>query len=208
MRSSARARRAKDIETIALVMLYERGFNGLTMSDLARRAKASNETLYRWYGDKDGLYKALIQRNAQRVADALTPIEGYSAADTLRRLGPVLLDMLLGPEAVALNRAAAADATGVLGACLSESGRGTVGPWIAQVMAKGLENGEFTGGTAKDLAESYITLLVGDLQVRRVTHAMPEPDKTTIKQRSETAFLQFSRLYPSAGTLDESDSAP
>lgn len=35
--------------------------------DTARQARASNETLYSWYGDKQGLFKALVTRNAAKV---------------------------------------------------------------------------------------------------------------------------------------------
>ncbi|WP_411892626.1 hypothetical protein [Yoonia sp. SDW83-1] len=42
---------------------------------------------------------------------------------TLRHIGPILLDLLLGARAVTLNRAAAADLSGELGAFISQQGR-------------------------------------------------------------------------------------
>ena len=55
------------------------------MLSVARRAGASKETLYSWFGNRDGLLRALIERNAdtsaERVAAALGSTTDESAAD-------------------------------------------------------------------------------------------------------------------------------
>ena len=61
MRDEKRAARAEEIETAAYGVLEAKGYDGLTMLAVARAAKASNEMLYRWYGDKQGLIEALIR---------------------------------------------------------------------------------------------------------------------------------------------------
>jgi len=94
------------------------------MLSVAKRAKASNETLYRWYGDKLGLFMSLIERNLSDVRAVLEP-DSQCADDpleTLQILGPKLLELLLSPRAIALNRAAAADASGALGQALARGG--------------------------------------------------------------------------------------
>ena len=112
MREDARRKRAAEIEAAAYAVLEKKGYDGLSMLAVAKAAKASNETLYRWYGDKLGLFAALIDGNTQVVRDALGGDDGDTPLEDLARVGPKLLTMLLGPRAVALNRAAAVDGSG------------------------------------------------------------------------------------------------
>ena len=56
MARSKRDIREEEIEAAAYRLLEERGFAGTGMQAIAQAAHASNETLYRWYGDKTGLY--------------------------------------------------------------------------------------------------------------------------------------------------------
>lgn len=59
--------RKDQIERAAYEVLKEKGYAGASMLSIARKARASNETVYNWYGDKAGLFKALVQRNAAEV---------------------------------------------------------------------------------------------------------------------------------------------
>ncbi len=197
MREDNRALRREQIEAAAYALLAEKGFQNMSMLAVSKAAKASNETLYRWYGDKIGLFKALIATNAERVAVRLrAAFDKSSQLDrTLAEIGPVLLSMLLGDRAVALNRAAAADASGVLGEALAEEGRGKVFPLMVDLFGKLVARGKLTGNPA-ELAALYIDLLVGDLQIRRATGALGPLRDRVIEDR---ARLAQERLFMLAG---------
>ena len=195
MRDEARTKRAEEIEAAAYRLLEERGYDGLSMQAVAKAAKASNETLYRWYGDKLGLFSALIAGNTATVGAVLEAAEGRDAVAVLEAVGPKLLSMLLGPRAVALNRAAAADGSGTLGRALGEAGRGTVGPWIAGVMAQAVEEGALNGAP-RDMAETWFAFLIGDLQIRRVTGAMAALSDKEIAHRAEVALARLKAMFP------------
>lgn len=176
MRPENKAEREAQIAEAAYAVLAQKGFAGLSMLAVAKRAKASNETLYRWYGDKIGLFRALILRNAEQVTAQLESLpERGAGREVLEALGAALLDMLLSPRAVALNRAAAADASDTLGAVLAEAGRGTVFPRLMSVFERLCAAGE-VGGPPEEAAALWVDLLVGDWQLRLVTGAMRVPD--------------------------------
>jgi AcrR family transcriptional regulator len=90
-------------------LLAERGYQGTTMAAVAARAGSSKETLYAWFGSKQGLFTALIRRQAeaanQAVATALDGDGGDDPAATLTAFATNLLLLLLGERSVALNRA-------------------------------------------------------------------------------------------------------
>ena len=198
MRDEARKARQEQIETAAYGVMEAKGYAGLSMLAVAKAAKASNETLYRWYGDKTGLFEALIARNIGVVRAALEKAKGVGGDDaraTLERVGPVLVEMLLGPRAVALNRAAAADGSGTLGKTLAKGGRETVAPWIADVMEMAVEQGHFHGAPHEEMVEVWLALLVADLQVRRVTGAMAELSPEAAVARSRAAMARLDQLF-------------
>lgn len=194
MKEDAREARAEQIEQAAYRVMDAKGFEGLSMLAVAKEAKASNETLYRWYGDKTGLFAALIMRNTDGIRDSLERTRTDDPMTELSRLGPALLTMLTGPRAVALNRAAAVDKTGTLGQTLGQAGRDRVFPWIVGVMDRASAVGQLTGPPG-DIAETYLMLLIGDWQVRRVTGAMPPPDADQIRARAETALTRLKLLF-------------
>ena len=190
MRQENKDKREAEIAISAYKLLEEKGFSGVSMLMIARAAKASNETLYRWYGDKAGLFLALVERNTAEVATVLAEIsDGTDPRDGLSQVGPVLLKMLLGERAVALNRAAAGDPSGALGRALAAGGREVVAPRMAKLMAR--FDMEMAPGAATEL---YLSLLIGDQQIRRVIGVLPEPDPDAIKARADAALDQFVRL--------------
>ncbi len=198
MREEARAIRQQQIERAAYAVLEEKGYAGASMLAIARRARASNETLYSWYGDKTGLFKALVERNASESRGLLEEriaAEG-EALETLRAFGPMLLDMLTGARAVALNRAAAADPSGELGRAISAAGREAIGPLVAQVLLQAREQCRLGFDDPGEALELYFGLLIGDLQIRCVIGRAPAPSKDERERRSERALQALLRLLP------------
>ncbi|MGB0507369.1 MAG: TetR/AcrR family transcriptional regulator [Pikeienuella sp.] len=197
MADEVQAERRARIEAAAYELLIEKGYKSTSMLAVARRAKASNETMYRWYGDKVGLFRSLVAVNADRVSQALSAIEDGPPLDRLRALGPVLLAMVLSERAVALNRAAAADMAvdGSLGAAIAEMGRDVVAPQIVQIILQAQAAGALRKGHPRDVAEDFIALLVGDQQIRRVIGALPELSEADVVVRADRAFDNFLSLW-------------
>lgn len=198
MRDENRTKRQAQIETAAYALLEEKGYAGASMLAIARRAKASNETLYNWYGDKIGLFKTLVAGNAAQIKQLLETERAAQSnpIDTLQALGPVLLSVLTGARAVALNRAAAADPTGVLGQALAEAGRDTIAPLITQVFEQAKASGALSFDDPALATETFLNLLIGDLQIRRAIGRMPEPSASDRARRSEHAISAITLIYP------------
>jgi AcrR family transcriptional regulator len=192
----ARQDREEQIARAAYALLEDRGYAGVSMLSIAKAAKASNETLYRWYGDKAGLFLALVRRNAETAQALLDATQDDdSIEDVLRTLGPVLLEIVTGPRAVALNRAAAADPSGALGRAIAEGGREAVLPKLCKVFENAIEKHEIKAVPAKVAAADYISLLIGDMQIRRVIGVLDNLGKTERAERSERAMSLFLKLY-------------
>jgi AcrR family transcriptional regulator len=196
MRDETRQVRQQQIENAAYEMLEEKGYAATSMIGIARRARASNETLYSWFGDKRGLFKALVTRNAAEVRLLLEAelTSGRDALVILGLLGPRLLELLLGNRAVALNRAAAADPTGELGETLSQAGRESILPLLHQVLEAAKRAGHLSFERSDEAAGLYLDLLVGDLQIRRVIGRMAAPSPEFCNQRADLAVRRLGVL--------------
>ncbi len=201
MREETRALRQAQIEQAAYQVLEEKGYAASSMLAIARKAKASNETLYRWYGDKQGLFKALVERNALQVKSLLE--DGLNSAQdplqTLELLGPKLLELLTGPRSIALNRAAATDPTGELGEAIGRAGRETVAPLISRVLEEARRRELLDFDDTAAAADLYISLLVGDLQIRIVIGREAPPPDQAINARAHKALVHLRRILRKDG---------
>lgn len=195
MKESRRADRRMQIEAAAQAVLVEKGYAGTSMLEVAKRAKASNETLYRWYGEKSGLFAAIVKRNASAGLDQLEKalVDDGPLDEKLARFGAGLLKGALSDSAIELNRAAMADPSGKLGASIAKHGRNTIVPMLASLLNAQHSFGTFTD--ASDAAEAFIFLLIGDRQIRRAIGQLPEPDMATCQTHARIATNRFLSFF-------------
>lgn len=167
MKDSKKRQKHEAISAAAYALLEDHGYDGTSMLRIAKAAHASNETLYRWYGDKRGLFTQLVKDNATETQTLLETAIAVSdhPVEVLRSVAPVFLAMLLGERAILLNRAAAAEPTGELGRIISKSGRDVVQPLFDDVMDRLVHDQTVE---AKRATQWFIGLLVGDLQIKRI----------------------------------------
>ncbi len=196
MRQENQQKRRAQIEQAAYELFEQKGFAGTSMLSVAKRAKASNETLYRWYGDKLGLFMSLIERNLDDVNAVLKSetVQTDDPIETLQKLGPKLLELLTGTRAIALNRAAAADSSGALGLALAKGGRETVMPMVQSVFTALLTKIEATNISVSQASELYINLLVGELQARRMIGVIAPLNKSEIDARADRALRMILKI--------------
>lgn len=177
--------------------LLEQGADGVTMLSIARRAGASKETLYSWFGNRDGLFSAMIVSNADatasRVAAALHTEDGGDddPRATLTAFGAGLLRLLTDPRSLALNRAAMTNPS--LASELLASGRHRVGPIVERYLAAAAASGALTVSDAPSAFETFYGLVIRDTQIR-VLLGEPAPTGSAIDRRAAAGTDQFVAL--------------
>lgn len=60
--------REKQIVELAEQLFSERGYQGASMDELAGRAGVTKPVVYELFGSKDGLFRACLERSAERLA--------------------------------------------------------------------------------------------------------------------------------------------
>ncbi|AWU97801.1 TetR/AcrR family transcriptional regulator [Azospirillum ramasamyi] len=69
-RGHARCRALLDA---AAVLFVEKGYAGTSLTDVLRLAGGSRTTLYAHFGDKDGLFRAMMEEHCAQVLDDMAP---------------------------------------------------------------------------------------------------------------------------------------
>ena len=206
MREPDRAQRRDVILDAATAILREKGYRDATMLDVARRVSASKETLYAWFGNKSGLFQAVIRRNADRVRTVLEAhLDGNAAVEeALADVGRALAGLLLGDGAVAINRAAISEARSdpELARILVETGREATLPFFVRYLERCRERGLLDFDDPWEAAETFLGLLLGDKQIRRLLGVVETPDAGEIETRARQAAVRFLKLYGGEGLSD------
>lgn len=198
MRSEKKQKRHQEISEAAYRLLASQGYGATSMLSIAKAAGASNETLYRWYGDKQHLFAEMVEDNAAIVkAELEASLAGDGdPQDALGQIGAKLVALLTSERAIVLNRAAAADSSGTLGATIAKAGRGTIAPLIAKLMDRLIQDRVIATQNATETTEIYLGLLIGDLQIRRVIGKLEPLTEADCIARSDRALKLLQKLYP------------
>ena len=71
MKQDERDERHAQIQAAAFALLKEQGYRKTSMLAIAKRAQASNQTLYAWYSNKQALFRGIIEDFGAAVREQL-----------------------------------------------------------------------------------------------------------------------------------------
>ncbi|MEO6012044.1 MAG: TetR/AcrR family transcriptional regulator [Devosia sp.] len=191
--------RQQAVLTAALDLLVEAG-DGLTMTAVARRASCSKETLYKWFGDRDGLLTATVQWQAAKVRVPLVDrktLDPMSLRTSIYQFGRDLLSTLAGQNSVALNRLAITHATedNGLGTIVLDNGRFTMGKRLKPVLEAGRDARLLKFDSSEIAFRTFFGLVVRDIQIRLLLGDKLALTLKEIEGDAERATEQFLTLY-------------
>jgi len=185
----------------ALRLLVSGGEKALTTAGVARAANCSKESLYKWFGDRDGLMEAMIAYQASKVRTG----EASAAAltrETFERLldefALALLEVLSGDVSLALNRLAIGQASRTgsqLGEMLLERGRKQIGRRAAGLLVSAKRAGLIEFDDVGEAYEMLYGLIVKDWHVRMLLGEDMAERARNFGPRAKKAVGAFLRLY-------------
>ncbi|MBB4185632.1 TetR/AcrR family transcriptional regulator [Sinorhizobium terangae] len=189
----------------ALRLLVDGGEKALTTAGIARAANCSKESLYKWFGDRDGLLSAMISYQASKVR-TLDVSAGALDVEGLRRhlvaFARDLLDVLAGDVSLALNRLAIGQASregSKLGHMLQERGRRQIGRRAGALLEAGRKAGLLAFDDAEEAYGALYGLVVSDWHLRMLLGEEPSEMKKGFSRRAERAVDAFLTLYGKKG---------
>jgi AcrR family transcriptional regulator len=192
--------RQGDVLDAALSLLVSVG-DKLTMAGVAREASCSKETLYKWFGDREGLLTAIVQWQAAKVrAPALAQghLDAGALDAVLEQFGRDLLTVFTSETSLALNRLAVSDAGAAqsgLGAIVLENGRRAMGRRLKPVLEAARAAGLLAFEDSEEAFRTFFGLVVRDVHIRALLGDEMKMSPQRIEQEALRAKQQFLALY-------------
>jgi TetR/AcrR family transcriptional repressor of mexJK operon len=183
-RPTAEERRAREAEILSNVLhvFLLCGYGASTVDELAAAAQVTKRTLYTYYGDKAGLFAAMVTQLAATVS-----LDATSDDDTLEVLAARIVSRVHSDELVGLHRLVIAESARFpeLALILHSSGD-------ARHIARLAEHIRAERGPASEpLAEPLFSLLLGEKHRRRLLGIDPAPTPAEAARHARAALAQL-----------------
>ncbi len=191
--------RQQAVLTAALDLLVENG-DGLTMTAVARRASCSKETLYKWFGDREGLLTATVQWQAAKVRMPQvdrTTLNADKLRQSIEQFARDLLTTIEGDVSVTLNRIAVTHAAAEkdrLGEIVLENGPMSIRRRLKPILEAGRDARLLRFESSEDAYRTFFGLVVRDVQIRLLLGDRTLR-QTDIPVEAKAATDQFLALY-------------
>ena len=192
--------RQKDVLDAALALMVEQG-DQLTMTAVASRASCSKETLYKWFGDRDGLLTATVQWQAAKVTVGPVDRQRLDRSSLIARLEEFAanwLSVISTKTSIALNRMAVSHAGSDkrdLGAIVLENGRFAIARRLKPVLEAGRDAGLLAFDDTEAAFRTFFGLVARDVQIRLLLGDMLRLTDAEIARDAARATQQFLTLY-------------
>jgi TetR/AcrR family transcriptional regulator, mexJK operon transcriptional repressor len=183
-RPTADERRTRETEilTAALGVFLRSGYGASTVDELAAAAQVTKRTLYTYYGDKAGLFGAMVKHLAATVS-----LDAASDDDTLAMLAARIVSRLHSDELVGLHRLVIAESARFPELALTLHSSGD-----ARHIARLAEHIRAERGPVSEpLAEPLFSLLLGEKHRRRLLGIDPAPTPVQAAAHADAALAQL-----------------
>ncbi|MGE0765456.1 MAG: TetR/AcrR family transcriptional regulator [Hyphomicrobiaceae bacterium] len=194
------AARRGEVLDVVLELLAEGG-DALTMSAVARRASCSKETLYKWFGDRDGLLTATVQWQASKVRVGAYDngrLDALALRAALEAFGAAWLAVISSRTSIALNRVAvghAGSGKSNLGRIVLANGRFAIGERLKPLLEAARDAGLLAFDDTETAFRTFFGLVGRDVQIRLLLGDKLKMGDAEIAHDARLATQQFLALF-------------
>lgn len=194
--------RQREVLEAALGVLVRDG-GRLTMSSVAAEANCSKETLYKWFGGRDGMLTAIVRWQAAQVR--VEPVDGAidraALTGRLRQFAEDWLRVVASERSLALNRLAighAGEEGADLGDVVLDNGRFALGKRLMPVLESAKAAGILAFDDAEDAFRTFFGLIARDVHIRLLLGERLKLTRAAIAGEAARAADQFMKLFEPA----------
>jgi TetR/AcrR family transcriptional repressor of mexJK operon len=195
---TAAERRRKAMIEAAYTLFVEKGYGSVSVDEIIKHSKGSKSTLYKFFGSKEGIMKAVVESLAAEMLRHIT-IEyppGKNVRNVLIHIGEVLVDLALSDNAINQHRLAVSNANTFpdVAKLWYESGPKTTFDGIAEVLARENSKGRLKVENPLHAAWFFGGMLIFKENMTRLIGA-PQAKKAEKKALVQEAVDGFLKIY-------------
>lgn len=180
-------------------LFLEHGYGGVTMQDIVRRTGGSLATLYRCFGNKEGLFAAIVSEVAEEIVAPLLDesLTRRPPADALSLLGAHFLRRMLDPTALAWHRMVVAEGARhpQLREALFRNGPGRVRELLADYLLRQAASGTLRLDDPVLAAEHFFGLVKAGVHMPAICGEPLDLDDAAISAHVAAAVHTFLHGY-------------
>jgi len=189
------ARRLDHLLDVAAGLFLGQGYGATTIEAVARDSGVAKKTIYRRFGDKPGLFGAVLRRLSDRWLGLLgeVAVDGDALSATLGAFARQVLDGAVSPEGMMLSAIIQAEARAFprLAQGYYENGPGRIQAALARFLAAQQAAGRLTIEDPDVAAEQFLHLAIGGIHRRAMLGIGPAPDRAALDRRADFAVRIF-----------------
>jgi AcrR family transcriptional regulator len=170
----------------AAEVFFEQGYAAASIDAIIERAGGSKRNIYNEFGNKEGLFLAIITENADKVLStlAMEEIEGHDLRETLTAFGERLMAGYMSPVLIGIYRMAVTEANRFpdLVKSFYEQGPGRATSQLAEVLEGARKRGEIRTDNCQRLAGHFVGMIRGNLHLQVVLGLRPPPSNKEMRE--------------------------
>jgi AcrR family transcriptional regulator len=156
----------------AAEVFFEQGYVATSIDAIIERAGGSKRNIYNEFGNKQGLFSAIVTESADKVLSPLVieEIEGHDLHATLTAFGQHLMGAYMSPTLIGIYRIAVTEANRFpdLVKSFYEQGPGRATSRLAEVLEVAKERGEIQADDCLRVAGHFVGMIRDNLHLQVV----------------------------------------
>ena len=179
----------------AAEVFFEQGYAATSIDAIIERAGGSKRNIYNEFGNKVGLFSAIVTENADEVLStlAIEEIEDHDLRETLTAFGQQLMRIYMSPTLIGIYRIAVTEANRFpdLVKSFYEKGPGRATSRLAEVLEGAKERGEIRTDDCLRVAGHFVSMIRDNLHLQVVLGLRPPPSDKEAQQAVGSAVEVF-----------------
>ena len=196
---SPRRRRPAELRAAILAaateVFLEAGYEGASIDAVIARVGGSKRAIYSYFGNKEGLFAAIVTENVAQVMAALEPEElaGHDLRSTLLDFARHLMRAQMSPTVLAVYRTVVAESARFpeLAKVFYDSGPGRASARLAEVFADYRQRGEIALEDCARAADQFVGMIRDNRHLETVLGLRRPADAREIERAVQQAVSTF-----------------
>jgi TetR/AcrR family transcriptional regulator, mexJK operon transcriptional repressor len=175
----------------------EKGYDGVSMDEVASRAGVAKQTVYARYASKDALFLEVVESLQGRMLSAVSAAESLPIRDRLKQIARELLDLVLDPSSLSLSRIAlgASYRFPTLGHSIYGARTKKLHAVLADILEQAAKDGCLAVNDPTVAAEQFLALVRGELHLHCLYDPSFRPSRVKIERQIDAGIDCFMARY-------------
>jgi TetR/AcrR family transcriptional regulator, mexJK operon transcriptional repressor len=181
----------------------EKGYDGVSMDEVASRAGVAKQTVYARYASKDALFLAVVESLQGRMLSAVSAAGSLPIRDRLQQIARELLDLVLDPSSLSLSRIAlgASYRFPTLGHSIYGARINKLHEVLADILERAAKDGCLSVSNPRVAAEQFLALVRGELHLHCLYDPSFRPSRVKIERQIDAGLDCFMARYGAPSAL-------